>query len=223
MVVGKERDRIPGFRWRWCRIASSGSNTVGLLLLFKMIKKAFLSSASCFNSCLVFQTLLWVPSVSKVVQPVGERRNSEILVLLFWSSSNKTLSRRRCDFNNSIDNIIYYIFHIKCLRYVNHFEISETFCIFGMKVLGVWYLRFDTFKRHDFFQSFASIGRVDLVFEDKREENYYNRKLLASYSYQVACKLLAERSRLVASWQQVGSLLVARNFLTWLQQTNNKQ
>ena len=93
MVVGKERDRIPGFRWRWCRIASSGSNTVGLLLLFKMIKKAFLSSASCFNSCLVFQTLLWVPSVSKVVQPVGERRNSEILVLLFWSSSNKTLAR----------------------------------------------------------------------------------------------------------------------------------
>ena len=25
-------------------------------------------------------------------------------------------------------------------------------------------MRFDTFKRHDFFQSFASIGRVDLVY-----------------------------------------------------------
>ena len=26
-------------------------------------------------------------------------------------------------------------------------------------------MRFDTFKRHDFFQSFASIGRVDLVYK----------------------------------------------------------
>ena len=46
---------------------------------------------------------------------------------------------------------------------IKHFKISE---IFGLWYRGVWYrdiLILNIIKRHNFFQSFASIGRVDLV------------------------------------------------------------
>ena len=46
---------------------------------------------------------------------------------------------------------------------IKHFKISE---IFGLWYRGVWYrdiLILNIIQRHNFFQSFASIGRVDLV------------------------------------------------------------
>ena len=49
---------------------------------------------------------------------------------------------------------------------IKHFKISE---IFGLWYRGVWYrdiLILNIIQRHNFFQSFASIGRVDLVFTD---------------------------------------------------------
>ena len=47
---------------------------------------------------------------------------------------------------------------------IKHFKISE---IFGLWYRGVWYrdiIILNIIQRHNFFQSFASIGRVDLVF-----------------------------------------------------------
>ena len=46
---------------------------------------------------------------------------------------------------------------------IKHFKISE---IFGLWYRGVWYrdiIILNIIQRHNFFQSFASIGRVDLV------------------------------------------------------------
>ena len=47
---------------------------------------------------------------------------------------------------------------------IKHFKISE---IFGLWYRGVWYrdiIILNIIQRHNFFQSFASIGRVDLVY-----------------------------------------------------------
>ena len=47
---------------------------------------------------------------------------------------------------------------------IKHFKISE---IFGLWYRGVWYrdiIILNIIQRHNFFQSFASIGRVDVVY-----------------------------------------------------------
>ena len=59
---------------------------------------------------------------------------------------------------------------------IKHFKISE---IFGLWYRGVWYrdiLILNIIQRHNFFQSFASIGRVDLVYIFKRsiKRSLYN-------------------------------------------------
>ena len=63
-------------------------------------------------------------------------------------------------FGKSIISVLSNVLHIK------HFKISEIFWIFNIEVLDI--LKLNIIQRHNFFQSFASIGRVDLVCEDLR-------------------------------------------------------
>ena len=63
--------------------------------------------------------------------------------------------------------------------YVKHFKISEIFWIFNIEVLDI--LKLNIIQRHNFFQSFASIDRVDLVLTNpnpniiRKSENFQIR------------------------------------------------
>ena len=96
------------------------------------------------------------------------------------------------------------------------FRIFEIFWIFGMEVFGK-----DIFKRHNLFQSFPSIGRVDLV-----EAKSWQMQLFVAFSvffkvlYINVCRLAIIVPKLRTEgrpWHQALRVAVIRAGWWWLQ------